>query len=519
MTRDRPTDAPHALGLAEWLRRRCSLEGDRPALSFEGSSWSYAALLADVELASAVLAAGGIKQGDRVAYLGLNDPTLLITLFATARLGAIFVPLNFRLTPRELGGILDDAQAHTLIVADTHLAHILALRDGLTCQRYIKLGAPSGDASPGWESLPALMNSKLSIPAAQLPSPDETAVIMFTSGTTGRPKGAMLTHRVLWANNVNWLLAVEFSSTDIAVNSAPLFHVGGLCVVVLPVLMAGGHVILKSNFDTADLLSTIEANGVTVSFAVPAMLQALSEDPRFHEADLSSLRLMIAGGASVQASLLNRYESRGIQVSQGWGMTETATTVTFLAPRQASAKIGSCGTAAMLSEFRLVDFSGNLITAPDIKGEICARGINVMKGYWNRPQATAESFDKDGWFHSGDIGYLDADGHLYVCDRLKDMVITGGENVYPAEVEGVLCDHPAVAEIAVIGAPDERWGERVVAVAALRPGFQLSLDELRAYARERLAGYKCPRELRIIDALPRNAGGKILKGQLRKALV
>ena len=505
--------ALRGLGLAEWLRRRCRMDPDRPALSFEGGCWTYRELLAETERYAAVLAAGGLKHGDRVAYLGLNHPSLLIALFASARLGAIFVPLNFRLTAAELAGILGDAAPHTLIAAGSHLDRIDTIRDGLGCRRYLGLDG----VTSGWECLPEVLTNPGPPPPAADLAADDTAVIMFTSGTTGRAKGAMLTHANLWANNVNWSLAVEFAASDIALNSAPLFHVGGLCVVVLPVLMAGGHVILKSGFDAVDTVTSIAQARVTVAFGMPAMLQAMTETSDFATSDLSSLRLVIAGGASVPASLLRTYEARGIPISQGWGMTETATTVTFLSPRQAAAKLGSCGLAAMLSEFRLIDLNGDPITEPDVKGEICARGPNVTPGYWNRPDAKAEAFDRDGWFRSGDIGFLDRDGHLYVCDRLKDMIISGGENIYPAEIEGVLCAHPAIAEIAVIGAPDPRWGERVVAVVALRPGAALSLDELQKFARQSLAGCKIPRELRLVGALPRNPSGKVLKTDLRGA--
>jgi len=344
------------------------------------------------------------------------------------------------------------------------------------------------------------------------------AVIMYTSGTTGRPKGAVLSHENLWNASVNLMATVGLASSDIAMNCAPLFHVGGLCIVVLPVLLAGGHVILLQSFDPATYLQTISRHRVTVSFAVPTMMTALQQHPSFDAADLSSLRLLVAGGASVPASLLRHWQRRGISVSQGWGMTESTATGTFLAPSQADRRLGSCGKPALLSDCRLVDADGHEIRTADTPGEICVRGANVMLGYWQRPDADAESFDADGWFRSGDIGYFDQDGYFYVCGRLKDLVITGGENVYPAEVEAVLREHPAVAEVAVVGVPDDRWGERVVAIVVCRQDQGLTLDALRNFARQQLAGYKCPQELHLRDDLPRNASGKVLKSVLQDEL-
>ena len=354
------------------------------------------------------------------------------------------------------------------------------------------------------------------VPPAVDVAADDVAAIMYTSGTTGQPKGAMLTHGNLWANNINWMLAVDYAANDTVLNCAPLFHVGGLCVTVLPTLLAGGHVVLQRSFVAEGFLRAIKRHRVSVAFAVPAMLLAVTQLSAFNQADLSSLRLIIAGGAPVPEPLLRLFNGRGIPMSQGFGMTESASAVTFLEAELAMSKLGSCGKATALSEIRLIDEKGAAIAAPNVKGEICMRGENVTPGYWNRPQATAEALDKEGWFRSGDIGYLDAEGYLYVCDRLKDMIISGGENIYPAEIENVLYAHPAVAEVAVVGAPDARWGERAVAFVALKPNTLLSLEEMQNFAADRLARYKLPRELRLVDALPRNSNGKVLKTELRQ---
>jgi fatty-acyl-CoA synthase len=498
-------------GLAESFRRRAARGPDRPALSFEGRTWTYGDTQTRVEQLSAVLANGGIKAGDRVAYLGFNHPEEMALLFATARLGAIFVPLNFRLSSRELAQIIADAGVHTLIVDAHHPALIDAVRGDLPCQRYLSM-APAA----GWDSLTEAMSAPLAIPPPVNGAPDDVVTLIYTSGTTGRPKGVMLSNRNFWANNLSWLLTSDYTSHDITLNVAPLFHVGGLCVVSLPTLLVGGHLILSANFDPAQFMRDLIAYRVTVTFMVPAMMIFISQHPDFDNADLRSLRLIVAGGAPVPEPLLRQYAGRDIPVSQCYGMTEATSGVAFLETDRAIAKLGSCGRAGMLNEVRLLDFSGQVVTVPGERGEICMRGDNVTPGYWNLPEVTAQCFDVEGWFRSGDVGYFDEEGFYFICDRVKDMIISGGENIYPAEVESVIYEHPAVAEAAVIGAADERWGERVLALVVLKPGHTLDLDSLQAFAAGKLARYKMPRELKVIPTMPRNPNGKVIKLELRQ---
>jgi fatty-acyl-CoA synthase len=499
------------IGLAEWFRRRSLRAPGKPVLTFEGDTWNYAEMQERIERLATVLANGGTKAGDRVAYLGFNHPMFLVMLFATARIGAIFVPMNFRFTGHELAYVLNDAQTHTLLVGADHLATIDAVRATLSCRRFLRCG----EAGPGWESVDTLMQEAVASVLASEVAPDSVATILYTSGTTGKPKGAMLTHRNLWANNLNWMLTANYRAGDVALTTAPLFHSGGLCVMTLPMLMAGGHLVLQRHFDADEFLQAIERNRVSAIFAVPAMMLFASQHADFSQTDLSSVRIIVVGGAPVPEPLLQLYGKRGIPVSQCWGMTETATCATVLNPDEAITRLGSCGKAAMMNEVRLVDLLGQPFDAPDVKGELCVRGDTVMKGYWNLPEATAAALGADGWMRTGDVAYQDKDGYYYICDRLSDMIISGGENIYPAEIESVLYDHPAIAEVAVIGVPDERWGEHVVAVVALQLGAMLSLEELQTFAAARLARYKLPRELRIVDALPRNATGKVLKSGLR----
>ncbi|MGQ0699609.1 MAG: acyl-CoA synthetase [Panacagrimonas sp.] len=499
-------------GLSEWFRRRAARAPERAALTFENETWSYGEMQHRIERMAAVLAQGGVRAGDRVAYLGFNHSMILVALFASTRIGAIFVPLNFRLSRPELAAIICDAGAHTIIADEHHEPLIDASRADLPCTRYLAQGVPM----PGWEAIDSLMSAELPIPPSAPGRTDDVVMLIYTSGTTGKPKGVMLSNGNIWTNNLNWILACDFTSGDVTLNCAPLFHVGGLCVVLLPTFMVGGHLILQRSFDALEYLLDLERYHVKVTFAVPAMMLFASQHARFANVDLSAMRLIVAGGAPVPEPLLHLYNARGIPVSQCYGMTEATSGVTFLETERAITKLGSCGRPGLLTEARLTDSEGKVITEPGVRGEICMRGGNITQGYWNRPEDTAKSLDAEGWFHSGDGAYFDEDGFYTICDRIKDMIISGGENIYPAEIESLLYGHPAIAEVAVIGAPDERWGERVLVIAALKPGSTLSFEQLLAFVEPRLARYKLPRELHLLDVMPRNSNGKIVKTELRQ---
>ena len=506
-----PAEVPMDLG--SWIGRRAAATPRLPAITFDGHTTSYGELLDRIDRLAAELAAGGVGRGDRVGYLGLNDPMFLITLFAAARIGAVFVPLNYRLTAAELGYILADAGVHTLLADTRHAAAAGPVLTEAGVRRALALSAV-----PGWEPLADLLANRGRLAAPVHPRSDEVAVIMYTSGTTGRPKGAMLTHGNLFWNNVNALLSLDFSQDDVSLVAAPLFHIGGLNVTTLVTLQKGGQIVLMPAFDPGQALKLIAEYRVTTMFGVPAMFLFMSQVPEFAAADLSSVRCLICGGAPVPETLISRYGQRGIAFVEGYGLTETAPLALVLRTDEVSVKVGAAGHAVLpLSDVRLVD-TGNNPVAPGERGEICVRGPQVMAGYWHNREATDAVIDAGGWFHTGDIGQADQDGYVYVVDRLKDMVITGGENVYPAEVEAVLYHHPAIAEVAVLGTPHEQWGEAVTAVVALNPGAALTLEELSAFARDKLAGYKIPLRLEFLDALPRNPAGKVLKYQLLEQL-
>ena len=499
------------ISLDGWIAQRAQRCPLRPALTFEGSAYSYADLAEQIARLAGLLAAGGIKRGDRVGYLGFNHPMFLVTMFAASRLGAIFVPVNFRLTGPEVGFIVNDAGIHTLLAGEEHQGLVDNIAASLCCQRYLWVDGARGDGRDAAQGMAA------ATPLAHEPlaTADDVALILYTSGTTGQPKGAMLSHGNLWWNNVNALLTMDYREDDVTLNSAPLFHIGGLNVTTLITLMKGGHVVLHRQFDPSAFLDDVPRYRVTTHFAVPAMLLFVSQHARFNEADLSSIRMLVVGGAPVPEALLRLYNERGIAVQQGYGMTETAPMISFLTPEWSLAKLGSAGRPPLLSEVRLIDGAGSIVAEPRGRGEVCTRGPNVMAGYWNRPEATRETIDENGWLRTGDVGYFDEDGFLYICDRVKDMVLSGGENVYPAEVENVLYAHPSIAEVAVIGTSDDVWGEAIAAIAVLRPGQSLTLEELNAFAERQLARYKLPKHLQIVGALPRGTTGKVLKYLLR----
>lgn len=494
------------------MARRAELTPQRRALRFEGVTLTFSQLQERIDRFAAALRTGGVCHGDRVAFLGFNHPAFFYTMFAAARLGAIFVPLNFRLTGPELAYILGDSGVHTLVADDEHRELTTSIRGTVPVRRWITTGNPV----EGWEHLAGLIDGSEALAQADPVSSDDVAVIMYTSGTTGRPKGAMLTHANLFWNNVNLLHASDVATGDISLVCAPLFHIGGLNVTTLGTWQKGGEVVLTRAFEPGEVLELIPRYGVTTMFGVPAMFLFMSHHHSFEQADLTSIRFFVCGGAPVPEPLIKLYNGRGIAFLQGYGLTETAPFALLLPAEKAAEKVGSAGIPPMFTEVCLMTADGAVVTEPAVRGEICVRGANVMKGYWNRPDATSEAIDERGWFHTGDVGYADEEGYVYVVDRVKDMVISGGENVYPAEVETVLYEHPAVAEVAVIGLPDERWGEAVVAVVAPKVGAAVSLEDLRRFAAERLARYKLPSRLEIVDALPRNPAGKVLKFELRR---
>ena len=336
---------------------------------------------------------------------------------------------------------------------------------------------------------------------------------MYTSGTTGRAKGVVLTHANLWWHNIGVVLALDIAHDDVSLVCAPMFHIGALNVTTLATWIKGGRLVIHEAFEPNTVLRDLEHGRVTTMFGVPVMCEALQALPGFETADLSTLRLIITGASPVPAGLIHRFQARNIDLAQGYGLTEASPVASFLTAENALRKIGSAGRPLLLCDLRVVDINGNSVPA-GVNGEIEVRGPNVTPGYYRDPEATAAAFNGE-WLRTGDGGHLDADGFVFVADRIKDMIITGGENVYPAEVESGIYGHPDVQEVAVIGVPDPKWGEAVKAVCVPKPGHTIDPESIITWARERLAGFKVPKSVDTIAALPRNPSGKILRRELR----
>ena len=500
------------IGMAQTILKRAELSPEAKALTFEGKSQTFAEFGERIRSMAGVLRDGGVCQGDRVGYIGLNHPGFLETLYACGCLGAIFVPLNFRLTGPEVRFIANDAGIQTMLADDNFIALIDDQKNHLHCRRYISID----DGAKGWDRLETLLTDREPLSLIEYVSEDDIALIMYTSGTTGLPKGAMLTHGNIFWNTVN-VCFIEENMKGASLTCAPLFHIGGLNVTTHASLAKGIEVILHRSFEPGIVLQDIEKYQVSTMFGAPTMFLMMAQHEAFETTDFSSIISVTCGAAPVPVPLIETYAAKGVSFCQGYGLTETAPFASILSSNLATKKIGSAGLAPMYTELRIVDEDNKPLRANE-RGEVCIKGPNVMKGYWNRPDATAEAIDELGWFHSGDIGYLDQEGFLYICDRVKDMVITGGENVYPAEIENILYGHEAIAEVAVVGMPDEKWGEAVVAVVALNPDTELSLEDLRKYAEAKLARYKLPSRLHIVDTLPRNPAGKVQKFLLREQL-
>ncbi|MFJ5775269.1 long-chain fatty acid--CoA ligase [Streptomyces sp. NPDC093094] len=487
--------------LAEFLVETASRQPERPALRFGGRVVSYAELDEASARAAALLRAEGVRPGDRVALMLPNVPEFVVLYYGALRAGAVVVPMNPLLKARETAYHLTDSGA--ALLWEWHQA--------------------PGEGAQGAEDAgvrhfpvePAAFAARLSghEPAAEVARTDgdDVAVLLYTSGTTGRPKGAALTHAGLRHNTeTNMTYVQEMTPQDVVVGCLPLFHIFGQICTMSVALCSGASLTLIPRFDPQAVLDAIARDRATVFEGVPTMYAALLQHPS--EADVSSLRMCVSGGASLPVEILHGFEQRfGCSVLEGFGMSETSPVVTFNHPDRPR-KAGSIGTPIKDVEVRLLDDKGQDVPPGEI-GELAVRGPNVMKGYWNRPQETAATV-VDGWLRSGDLARQDEDGYFYIVDRKKDMIIRGGYNVYPREIEEVLHEHPAVALAAVVGVAHPQLGEEIAAAVVLRPGAEATPDELREFVRDRVAAYKYPREVWLVDKLPTGPSGKILKREI-----
>jgi fatty-acyl-CoA synthase len=490
--------------LCSLIERNAAFAPDKTAIAFEGKRLSYAEFAARIErTATALKGELGVGRGDRVAILSLNRPDYLVLLYACARLGAILVPLNWRLAVAEQLFILSDAGAKVLMLEEAFSGMLAEL--GQTAPGPSVVGLDfTPPAGTSFEALLARSSGTSRNPHTDLSCP---LLIVYTSGTTGRPKGAVLRQNALFWNGVMSQHMHNMTSDDHVLTVLPFFHVGGLNIQTTPALQLGATVTVHARFTPDTALATIEQDRPTLTVMVPAVIQAVSEHPAWAAADLSSLKAVATGSTIVAPHLIERFVARGVPVLQVYGSTETCPIAVYTRLGGDLSRTGSTGLAGLCCEAKVIDRAGNELPA-GTPGEIAVRGPNVFFEYWGNEGATREALH-DGWYRTGDIGLYDADGYFWVRDRKKNMIISGGENVYPAEVERVLLEHPDVSECAVIGRPDPRWDEVPIAYVIAKSGCRLEAEELRVHLQAQLARYKVPREIVFVADLPRTALGKV----------
>jgi len=496
-----------------WLQRWATYEPDKVALvDMDGRrSVTYSELNERADRAANMLRdLYGLGFGDRVAVLGANRFSQVDLYFAVAKLGAVLVPVNWRLTADEVAFVLDDADPD-LLVYGADVADTVAGLDGVWGGELLAFDPVEGEV--GYAEL---ISGASSLPVSTDGIEAETpAMLLYTSGTTGRPKGAVLTHGTITWNAINTCAGWDIRNDDVTITHTPFFHTGGWNVLTLPLLHRGGTVVLADRFDADATLDAISRHGVTVLFAVPTMFQMMVDSERFAGADLSPVRFFISGGAACPVPLIETWQARGVVFKQGYGLTEVGPNCFVLHERDAVRKAGSVGFPTLHLDTRLVDGDGREV-GPDEVGELQLRGPTVCAGYWRNPEATAGAL-QDGWFATGDLFRRDAEGYHFVVGRLKEMFISGGENIYPAEVERVLYEIPAVVEAAVVPQPDARWGEvghAFVALGRTNGSGAPDPDDILAFCRQHLARYKVPKALTILGELPKGSSGKILKREL-----
>ncbi|KPQ05758.1 MAG: fatty-acyl-CoA synthase [Rhodobacteraceae bacterium HLUCCA12] len=490
------------MGLApDMAARRAELSPDAPAFTDHTTDrvWTFAEIDAEAGALAGGMLALGLEPGARVAILCLNRAEFFIALFACLKSGLILCPLNWRQPEAELRPVMDSVDCSAMIHDDAHADLAQALAGARPCIAF----APEGGFSLRGPA-----------PAPRTIDEDAPWYLLFTSGTTGLPKAVIQTPRMALGNATNIAQHLGLSADDHSVCFLPLFHTAGINLYTLPMYFWGAHSHILSKFQPDDLFALIAEGKITQFFGVPAIYQAFQLHPGIDRVDLARLRGYACGGAALPVDLIRFFAARGALICNGYGMTETGPTGFLIDPGAAIEKIGSIGKPQMMTQARLAG-------VPDGQageGELEMRGATVTPGYFGNPQATSDSFTADGWLKSGDVARRDADGYYTIVDRIKDMYISGGENVYPAEVERVLITHPAILEAAVIGVPDDKWGEVGAAFVIARPGQTPDLDALPGWCRERLAGYKVPRAFHLVDDFPRTAAGKVRKPLLRGML-
>lgn len=499
------------MNLSQWIDRHADFSPGRTAIRCGDRRLTYGDMAADVaRLAHALKHRFHVGRGDRVAVLAQNDSQTLVLAFACARIGAIFQPLNWRQAAPEHAFALTDAAPKALFVDPAFTETVAAFRDDIPAMAFIAMGEDGGD----WPSCRALIDDA---PDGLDPDPEvgleDRFLLCYTSGTTGRPKGAVLTQDAIFHNAVNSLHMHGMGRDDEVMVPIPLFHVGGLNILATPALHVGAGVHLMPTFDVDACFDLLEERRITLTVLVPAQLNAMFASPRWQSSDLSALRSISTGSTVVPMAMIEKVHDKGIPVIQVYGSTETTPLATYQTVETAVEGIGSGGKTGLHCRVRIADDDGRDVPA-GTSGEVLVKGPNVLREYWNDPEATAAAL-RGGWFHTGDIGHFDERGFLFIDDRKKDMIISGSENIYPAILENILADCPGVREASIVGRPDTRWGEAVVAVVVKADGAELDEAAVIAHFDGRIGRFAIPRDVHFVDALPRNVMGKVVKDDVR----
>jgi fatty-acyl-CoA synthase len=498
------------------LEHHAARTPDKPIAVYDDVSVTYRGMLDWAARIAGGLRDRGAGRGDVVALLSYNSLEFLATIYAANYLGAVAMPINWRLAAAELRYLLEHSEARVLVCDGDLIDLADDATTGLAGLVRVLVNAnpeSSADAPHGWEWFGDLVDSDP--PERTIVFGDDIHRMMYTSGTTGRPKGVMITHANLAWKNYAHITEFGFTAADIGLACGPLYHVGALDLITTTMIAVGATTIVHRAFDAGQVVESIETSKVTAVWMAPAMLRAVLDEPGIDQRDLSSVRVIIAGGEKLPIPYIERIQRTfpSAWLADAYGLTETVSGDTFLDRHSTTSKLGSVGRPCVYLELAIWDDNG--VPAPTgERGEIVMRGPKVFKGYWRDAEATAKAF-AGGWFHTGDIGMQDDDGYLYIVDRLKDMIVSGGENIASSEVERVLYEHPDVLEVAVVGTPHERWGEVPVAFVVLRNDATATAQHLIDHCRRQLAKFKVPTAITIIDALPRNPSGKILKRELR----
>ena len=510
------------MNVGDWIRKRSQISSDLTAVIFEDNRskgkptyrFTYTQLNERVNRLAHVLQEKGVSKGDRVATFCYNCNQMLEAYFAVSKIGGIIVPLNFRLEAPETTFMLRDSGSKILIFQEqfSDMIHSLQPAVNIPSDKLIRIG----EKDEAWENYETLLE-QASPEEPQIDTSldiDDPQMIMYTSGTTGVPKGALMSHKKTYYNTFNAQLYFDLTSKDVMLVVMPLFHSGGLNICAVPILYQGGTAVLQSAFDPHETLALIQKHRVTTGLVVPTMLNFFLKKGGIDDFDLSSVRLLVIGGEPLPVPLIEAYEKRSIPIRQVFGQTETSIQLCQMPNEKDGKKIGSVGRSVFHAEIRIVDQKGRDVPCGEV-GELILKGPTQMLGYWNNPEETAKTI-KGGWLYTGDLARMDEEGYVYIVDRARDVIISGGENIYPAEIERAYASHPKILEAAVVGVPDEKWGEVGKALIVLKDEETMTEEEALGFLKGKLAKYKIPKQVGFTGEFPKTASGKIRKAELKR---